>query len=394
MLLPNLDGIAEAYLQGLCEDKTTESRTLEFKRELPSIDEKRELEKDLCALANADGGDLVYGIAEVAGAASKVMPLSAASLDATRRRIAQAIAGIEPRVQGVQVHPVPVAGGFVVVARVPASFDGPHSYRVEASARRFVMRNGTDTTDMSYDQIRSAFDRTATLAERARQFIDERFNAIGRLQTWRPFHTGPICVVALVPIAGLAGRVSVDIAALSNSYNRFMFDDWGSVSRTMNLDGLVVHPAGAESDGVVAYTQVYRNGAVVALRTGAGAREKLIIPSTTVTTFYRDAVIKFLAASKALGFTGPAVLRCALVNVTGHKLGVGLTNEPWGLNIANPDRDLLVLPDTWVNAIEGIETSEQADALVLSMMDVLWQAFDLERCLEFDLSGNWAPRKL
>ena len=198
-----------------------------------------------------------------------------------------------------------------------------------------------------------------------------------------------------MPIAGLAGRVSVDIAAQNNSYNMFMFNDWVSVSRTMNLDGLVVYHPVKEGDGVPAYTQVYRNGAVVALRTGAAlALQKPIIPSSTVTAFYREAAIKFLAASKALGFTGPAVLRCAMVNVTGYKLGVGRTNDAWGKNVADSDRDLLILPDTWVDAIEGIATNEQADAMVQPMMDVLWQAFDLERCLEYDLSGKWAPRRL
>ena len=96
MLLPNLDAINEAYLQGLCDDRTSESQTLEFKLSLPVISEKYELQKDLCALANADGGDLVYGIAQAApGVASKVMPLPIASLDAARRRIVQSRDSIE-----------------------------------------------------------------------------------------------------------------------------------------------------------------------------------------------------------------------------------------------------------------------------------------------------------
>jgi hypothetical protein len=393
VLLPNLDQINEAYLQGLCDDKTTESQTLEFKRELPATDEKRELQKDVCALANADGGDIVYGIAEVAGSASKVMPLPTAFLDAARRRIAQALNSIEPRLQGLRVHPVQVTDGFAVIARVPASFDGPHSYRVDSGARKFVMRNGTDTTDMNFDQIRTAFDRTATLAEQAREFIDKRFAAISQRQTWRPFVVGPICAVALVPIAGLAGRLSVDIAALNNSYSGFTFRDWSSVSRTMNLDGLVVYPVGNDGDGVLGYTQIYRNGAVVALRTGAAlAFQKKIIPSSMVTGFYRDAIMKAIYGAKALGFTGPAVLKCAMVSVTGYQFGVGRSSDPRARAVAHPDRDSLVLPDTWVSAIEGIETSDQIDALTLPMMDMLWQAFDLERCLEFDVLGKWAPR--
>ena len=81
-----------------------------------------------------------------------------------------------------------------------------------------------------------------------------------------------------------------------------------------------------------------------------------------------------------------------MVNVTGYQLGVGQDNNPWGRNVANSDRDSLILPDTWISAIEGIETDDEIDALLRPMLDVLWQAFDLERCLEFDLSGRWAGR--
>lgn len=395
MLLPRLDQIGEAYLLGLCDDATMESSTLEFKLELSGIEDKRELHKDLCSLANAAGGDIVVGIAQVAGAASIIMPLSAVSIDSVRRRIAQAIDQVEPRLQGIVVHPVEVAGGFVIVVRVPASFDGPHSYRVDntSGARKFVLRNGSDTTDMNFDQIRTAFDRTATLAERAREFIQQRFDAVARRQTWKPFLQGPIAAVALVPLPGLAGRGTVDIAAINTAYNQFMFPDWHSVNRVMNLDGLVVYMAVKEGDAIPAYTQIYRNGAIVGLRTAAAqVIDKPIIPSSTVTKFYRDAVFKFVRASVTLGFTGPAVLRCVLTNVSGYQLGVGETNDPWGKSLADTDRDLMMLPDIWIDAVEAIETAEQADVFVQPMMDVLWQAFDLERCLEYNLSGKWTPR--
>jgi hypothetical protein len=395
VLLQRLDDISEAYLQGLCSDGTMESQTLDFKLELSKADDKRELHKDLCAFANADGGDLVYGIAQDAGTAAKIVPVNTASVDALRRRIAQAVDGIEPRLQGVRVHEVSVPDGHVVIVRVPASFDGPHSFRVDGGARRFVLRNGTDTTEMNFDQIRTAFDRTASLAERARELIDQRFQAIAQRHTWKPFHPGTIASVALVPIAGLAGRNAVNIAAINNSYNRFMFPEWSSVSRTMNLDGLVVYPATPKEGQLLAYTQVYRNGTIVGLRTAAAlATDRPLIPSTVVTAFYRDAAIKFIHASKALDFTGPAVLRCAMTNVAGYQFGIGAMGDPWAKTVADVDRDFLMLPDVWIDSLEAIETAADADALLLPILDVLWQAFDLERCEEYDLSGKWSPRTL
>lgn len=115
-----------------------------------------------------------------------------------------------------------------------------------------------------------------------------------------------------------------------------------------------------------------------------------IIPSSTVTAFYRDAIHKAVSNARDLGFAGPAVIGAALMHTGGYQLGVG--NSPFGNNLASADRTNLVLPNTWIDALESQNTPELLDELVRPMMDVLWQAFDVERCLEFDLSGRWKPR--
>ena len=72
MLLQSLERIDEELLQKLCQDGCPESSTLEFKQVLPgkSDKDKREFCKDVVALANADGGDLVYGVKEEEGGAA------------------------------------------------------------------------------------------------------------------------------------------------------------------------------------------------------------------------------------------------------------------------------------------------------------------------------------
>ena len=390
MLLANLDQITAEYLQSICTDSYPETSTLEFKLTLPAPVDKHELMKDICALANADGGDLVYGVAEADGAASKVIPLDGTAIDGTKRRILQTIDNIEPRIHGVQVHPVEVDGGVVIVARVPASFDGPHSYRV-GEARRFVMRNGTLTTDMSSDQIRTAFDRTASLAERARQFIYSRMRAAAERKTWKPIIDGPVCVAMIVPIAGFAGRSSVDIGALNNGYSQYMHTDWGGVSRTMNIDGLAVYPNALRNGQAPAFTQVYRNGPVEAVRYGGRlVDDKPVIPAGTIVQFYRDALTKGLKGMQLMSFSGPAIVQFALMTVGEHQLPADLFSAH---GIEDSARRDLILPDTWIDELSEIKTDEQIDALLLPAMDVLWQAFDFERCFEFSLAGRFAPNR-
>jgi predicted HTH transcriptional regulator len=208
--------IDEGRLLELCAQHFPESQTLDLKQQLPgnADADKREFLKDVCAMANSDGGDLVYGVAEAGGNAGALSPIAGETADSARRRLGQiADAGLEPRVVGLKFVDVPVTGGYVLIARVPASFDGPHRFFF-GNVARFVIRNGTHTVDLNYDQLRMAFDRTATLTERARQFRQARIDAITGDRVGRALVRGPRAVVHLVPIPSMAGNRSVDIESL------------------------------------------------------------------------------------------------------------------------------------------------------------------------------------
>lgn len=66
MLRERLEDITEATLIALCEEGRDESVTLDFKRQLytKSDEDKAEIQKDVCAFANSEGGDLVIGITD------------------------------------------------------------------------------------------------------------------------------------------------------------------------------------------------------------------------------------------------------------------------------------------------------------------------------------------
>ena len=397
MLLQPLDQINEQLLQKLCDDRCPESQTLEFKREIPGSAEKdkHEICKDVAALANTDGGDLVYGIEEHAGAAGAIQPITAEPADAAMRRIAQVLdAGIEPRIQGTKMRHIDAAGGYALVLRVPASFHGPHCIRTNSN-RRFVMRNGTSTTDMSFDQLRGAFDRTATLAERARHFIVDRLQQIAARKTTAPLMEGPQWIVHLVPVAGLAGRRTIDLRSIySKTFTEFLGADWGGGSRTFNFDGLLVHPGGRQDDGFYAYNHIFRTGALEGAQLGGATREvspgveKSIVWSLDMSNFFYFWVKQYLNSMKAWGFAGPAVLSVAILNVKGFELGIGEVFHRFSR--ATADRPHLIPSELWIEDIDSISIDEAMRPL----LDNLWQGFGAERCLDFEeTTGTFAPRR-
>jgi hypothetical protein len=395
MLLSNMDQLSEAYLASLCTDGCPESSSLDFKRDLPgnSDKDKHELLKDVCALANSDGGDLVYGIDEVNGVAGTLSPLTGEAADAATRRISQVLdAGLEPRVHGIQMRPILVSGGYALVLRVPASYDGPHCIRIN-NARRFVMRNGTNTMDLSFDQLRGAFDRTATLGARARIFIEQRTSAIASGKAILPLAEGPAAIAHFVPMMGLSGRHAVDMKELhAKTFPDFQGRHWGGASRAFNLDGLVVHPGGRTQEGTRTYTQIFRNGSLEFSRIVGAQRDlgngtpKNILFSTDMTYFYRNSLGTFIHACKSWGIQGPAVAGFSLLHIPGYQIGLGgIFND-----LSDPifDRQNLILPEIWIEELSSVDVDE----IVKPAMDILWQAFGLEGCLDYDDQGNFKPR--
>lgn len=222
----------------------SESQTLEFKQILPRFDvdpnARQEFLKDVCALANADGGDIVYGVREENSVARELLPIVGQDPDPLRRRLLQTLdAGLEPRISGVVMEPVAIqAGGFAWVTRVPASYDAPHRYRYSDSYR-FVVRNGTLTSEMSYDQLRTAFDRSAALVERAEAFRRTRVDGVMSGLAWRTLAHGPLVVVHVLPVAAFSRRATIDVGSLHDgNYMAFAQNGWGAVTiRTLSIDG-------------------------------------------------------------------------------------------------------------------------------------------------------------
>jgi len=386
MISEFLADVNEGRLNELCAARTSESLTLEFKRELPArgLDQaKAEFLKDVCAMANAAGGDIVYGIEERDGLAVNLSPIIDEPFEAVQRRLRQVLDGVEPRLAAVQFLEVPIAaGGFVMVVRVPQSYVGPHRFN-----SRFVFRDATRVADMSYEQLRAAFDRTSSLTTAADAFRSKRLAALTQGQTWRPMMPGPLCVVHAVPIASMSRRIAVDVAAEYARFTALMLPHWGGASRSLNLDGLIVY-ASAGSEPLTDYTMLFRNGSLEMVAFGGAFVHDKVIPSTSVAQFFRDAICLSGATCARLGISGPAVIAAAFLNIAGYKFGLSQQRARFeGMPLA--DRNDLVLPEYWVDDLAAFPPM---DEIARPMLDVLWQSFGLLRCFEYNEQGEWVGR--
>ena len=390
MLLERWDNIDAETLAELCESNAPETISLDFKQELygSTPDDKSEFLKDVCALANAEGGDLVFGIAEAKGGAGRIMPITDPSADRAMRKMGQILDGsVEPRLPSFQWKHVTVEGGYVLILRVTKSLIGPHRLVVN-NFSRFPIRNGTHIADMSYDQLRDAFGRTATLLGQAKLFRAQRL-AIIPDGLWKPVPKDqPHFVVHLIPLASMTGRTAVDLVEVRKRFNELQGYRWMGTGCSFNLDGLLVWD-GNPMPNITRYTQVFRDGALETVDTTFSSDHNggRWIASAVFACAVRACFASLLAAARKNGFNGSAVASVSLGGVKDFVMYMGQffnTRDNY-----KSDRNDLILPEIWIENIETIDI----DAVAKPLLDVAWQAFGIETCSYYDDTGNWCPER-
>jgi predicted HTH transcriptional regulator len=108
--------ITEEHLQSLIENQVPEGRDLEVQARTVGRDDasQKEFLKDMSALANAAGGDLVIGMAEADDVAASLHGNTASPADDGVRMVEAILQdGLEPRLIGARLHAVQLSAGAI-----------------------------------------------------------------------------------------------------------------------------------------------------------------------------------------------------------------------------------------------------------------------------------------
>lgn len=391
MIAKTLSEITIDDIRALVADSVSEGRRLEFKEELHgnSDSEKREFLYDISSLANAAGGDLIFGVSESDGIASAVPGLEGFVEDKDVLRLETSIRdGVDARIPGIQWRTIEGGDkGPVLIARVPRSWIGPHMVTLK-NASRFYTRGSKGKFQMDVSQLRDAFDGTSEIPRRIERWRDDRLSKVIANDGPVALQDGPRLIMQLVPLASFASEWTLNATEISNLQTSLKPLGSSGWDHRINVDGFLTFSKDRDRPAIArCYTQLFRSGRIEAV-TSDIVREIRCVPKMA-SIWYEKTILQatdeYLKTLKSLDIQMPLVF---LLSITGGK-GIYMTTDGWmsGYDSVPLDRDLALFPDVLIESYEA-----DLPKALRPAFDSVWNACGIPQSLNYDSDGNWNPK--
>lgn len=154
-----MDINSEKDIENLVKNKIQEDTNLDYKTpEFSKRDFNKELAKDVSAMANSDGGVIIYGIQEENHFPKKIIWVE--KDEGYCERIEQIInSRIFRKIEGIKVKKIlsDDKTKFVIIINIPKSDIAPHQVHEDNNQRRYYKRHGSITEQMEHYEIEDLF---------------------------------------------------------------------------------------------------------------------------------------------------------------------------------------------------------------------------------------------
>jgi hypothetical protein len=147
----------EEDINNLIKNKIEENTNLEYK-DPRSLKDNKEIAKDISAMANSNGGLIIYGLCED-NKDHKPLRIEWIENHQEKERIEQILqANVTPKID-VQMNTIPNADSskFVLVIDIPKSDKAPHQDHSDKDRKIYWRRNGYTTREMEHYEIEDLF---------------------------------------------------------------------------------------------------------------------------------------------------------------------------------------------------------------------------------------------
>jgi schlafen family protein len=373
-ILGDIGVIKADDIEDLKQRKIQERAQVEYKENLYPLNDhaKFELLKDVSAMANAEGGVIIYGARlDQTGAPSDFPAMEIKNIDELHNQIDQILNdNLDERIPGLRHAAISRDDGrYYYVIRIPPSYLAPHMITMPYNRPRFYVRVNTVNAPINARQIKDSALRIEYAQNRATNFISGRLARNARFP-------GPSCTFHMVPL--YSERAAID---LTNPIITRSLASLGSGVTMHSVHGFFIkreHRSGRT------HVLVTRNGAIerfespIARPSPLGGTTPLIAGTALeqdIITFARSA-----AEHPVSGLAEPPVL--IGVNLTGMT-GIGM----WGTDNFPLDQVF----DEDVIAPEPIvlfDWENELDVALKELFDTISQSFGLHGSPNYGSDGR------
>jgi hypothetical protein len=387
-----IDKIDEKALNALVESGATESKVLEFKQDLQvaTDEQKQEFLSDVTAMANSDGGDLVFGMRAEKGVAKELVGLRNFVADDRIGMLENLLRDfVQPRLMGLKLEVRALSNeNHALLVRVPRSFASPHMVR-HKGVTRFCGRNSAGKYDLDVQELRSVFLASETMSDKLRNFRLDRINKLVSGRGPVTLTSPHLMVLHVLPVMSTRSDLRLVTADFERVKDHAPLRPIGSQgwSWSHNMDGLLVTSPWRES-ACHSYVQVYRNGFLEAVESQTLAfkdQEAQIIPSIAWEKRILESFPGYLKALEVLNLAPPYVVSLSLLNVEGFTMYVGPRYGESGTPI---DREHLLTDDILVE-----NPDQPPGRLLRPLFDQIWNGCGWPKSINYSEEGDWEQHR-
>ncbi|MEW6737417.1 MAG: ATP-binding protein [Acidobacteriota bacterium] len=440
MINKPFDQIDKETIDGLITNAVSESKTLDYKEELPSNkdEHKRDFLADISAFANASGGDLIYGIKEQrdsqgpTGIPETAEGLENINIDKEIQRLESMIQeGIKPRIKPIGIKAIEGFNkGPVLVVRIPKSWNSPHMVTF-GNLSRFYSRNSRGKYQLDVTELRAAFIASESLKERMERFRDERISKIIADETPIVIDNAPKSILHVLPLLSFDPANRIDITQLAQERvgpnlpkppeGHYCGWYW---TTTFNFEGYLTYQSlwktgfQDEKSSFIPrkYLQIFRNGAIEFVKNVSPATDMkdlmqlsgLKVPNNRfiLSNELEGELIEDLETCfriiQALEIDSPVFVIITLFGIYDYYL---VYDEITTYRITKEDqieyrskthlvgpimKDLIPLPETIIdNPVSHIDNHKNIATLFRPLFNIIWQTAGEKNSFNYDEEGIW-----
>jgi len=381
--------IDEKALAALVAGGVGESKALEFKQDLQVATDEQKVEflSDVTALANSDGGDIVFGMRAENGVAKESVGLRNFVPDGRIGQLENLLRDfVQPRLPGLQIEARVLGNGnHALLVRVGRSFAAPHMVRRQGITR-FCGRNSIGKYDLDVLQLRSAFLASEAMSDKLRNFRLDRVNKLVSGNGPVTLTTQHLIVLHLLPVVSARPDLRLGTADFQKLMNLRVPQPMnsGSWGPSFNMDGLLITSRWG-TDAYNGYVQIFRSGFLESVESQTlSPKEQVgkIIPSVAWEKRMVEVFSSYVRALEGLNLPPPYVASVSLLGVRGFYMYV----DPryWGACGQAVDREHLLTDEVLIE-----DTGKPAGRLLRPLFDQVWNGCGWAASLNYDENRDW-----